>query len=161
MSEQQVGKHKVVGIKYQILDQDGMVLEHSDLPVSYLHGGPNQMFPQVEDALEGCRVGDRVEVVLKPEEAFGQHDPSLTFTDDIENVPPQFRKVGMQVEMQNDRGETRMFVVSKIEDGKLTVDGNHPFAGKILTYVVTVDSIRDATPEELKKGVDPGLPAVH
>mgnify|MGYP001552350569 len=151
--------HKVVAITYTIVDDSGIILEQSDIPVYYVHGGPNDMFPDIEAALDGCTLGDSVEVVLPPEKAFGYHDPAMTFTDDIDNVPPEFRRVGAEVEMQNDRGETRSFFVSKIEADKLTVDGNHPYAGKILTYAVTVADIRDATEEEKKKGIS--KPVMH
>ena len=155
-----VGKRKVVAITYSILDESGVILEQSDIPVYYVHGGVNQMFPQVEAALEGKAPGASVEVVLAPENAFGRHDPNLTFTDVIENVPPEFRHVGAEVQMQNDHGETRTFIVSKIEDDRLTVDGNHPFAGKMLTYAVTVADVRDATEEEQQKGVST-TPVIH
>ena len=69
---------------------------------------------RVERALEGCRAGDTIEVEVPPSEGFGEFDPDLTFTDDLENVPPQFQRVGAQVEMANEAGETKMFVVSKI-----------------------------------------------
>ena len=69
-----------------------------------------------------------------------------------------FQTLGAQVEMQNDRGETRSFIVSRIEDGRLTVDGNHPLAGKTLRFVVEVNDVRDATPEEIAAGV-PDQPA--
>ena len=159
MSGPVISKHKVVAITYSIIDQSGAILEQSDIPVYYVHGGPNDMFPDIEAALDGCTLGDSVEVVLPPEKAFGYHDPTMTFIDDIANVPPEFRRVGAEVEMQNDRGETRSFFVSKIEGDKLTVDGNHPFAGKTLTYAVTVADIRDASEEEKLKGVS--RPVMH
>ena len=159
MSDPVISKHKVVAITYSIIDESGAILEQSDIPVYYVHGGPNDMFPDIEAALEGCTLGDSVEVVLPPEKAFGYHDPGMTFTDDIANVPPEFRRVGAEVEMQNDRGETRSFFVSKIEGDKLTVDGNHPFAGKTLTYAVTVADIREASEEEKQKGIS--RPILH
>ena len=100
-----------------------------------------------------------VELEVEPEQGFGPHDPDLTFTDAIENVPPQFRRIGAEVQMQNDRGEVRSFFVSRIEDGKLTLDGNHPFAGKTLTYAVTVVDIRDASEQEQRNGVS--MPVMH
>jgi FKBP-type peptidyl-prolyl cis-trans isomerase SlyD len=159
MSAPTVSKHKVIAITYSILDESGVILEQSDIPVYYVHGGPNEMFPDVEQALEGCELGESVEVVLPPEKAFGHHDPEMTFTDAIENVPPQFRHVGAEVQMQNERGETRSFFVSRIEGDQLTVDGNHPFAGKTLTYAVTVADIRDATEEEKRQGIS--RPIMH
>lgn len=159
MSEPTVSRDKVVAITYSIIDDSGVILEQSDIPLYYVHGGPNDMFAEVEARLEGCSLGESVEVVLPPEKAFGFHDPNLTFTDEIDNVPPEFRRVGAEVEMQNERGETRSFFVSRIEDGKLTVDGNHPFAGKTLTFAVTVADIRDATEEEKRKGMS--KPMLH
>ncbi len=158
-SDAVIGKHKVVGITYSIIDDSGVILEQSDIPVYYVHGGPNAMFPEVEAALEGGSPGDAIEVVLPPGKAFGYHDPAMTFTDEIENVPTEFRHVGAEVQMQNDRGETRSFLVSHIDSDKLTVDGNHPFAGKTLTYAITVADIRDATDEEKQKGV--AGPVIH
>ena len=154
MSDQRVRKNKVVQFTYSIADEDGNIVEQVDLPVNYVHRASQMgLIERVENALEGCRVGETVEVVVPPEEGFGRHDPELTFSDDIDNVPPQFRRVGAEVEMMNDSGESKSFVVTKIEDGKLTVDGNHPLAGKKAKFTVKVLAIRDATPEELKNGV--------
>ncbi|TCK16922.1 FKBP-type peptidyl-prolyl cis-trans isomerase SlyD [Thiogranum longum] len=159
MTDAVVGNNKMVSITYSIVSENGEILEQSDSPVLYAHGGVNQMFPEVEAALEGRAVGDTIEVVLPPGKAFGERDPDLTFTDDLDNVPPEFRHIGAEVQMQNDRGETRPFIVSGIEHGKLTVDGNHPFAGKTLTYSVIINGIRDATEEEMKKGAS--SPVLH
>ena len=84
----------------------------------------------MDRAVAGKRQGDQVEVEVSPEQGFGERDPNLTFTDRVENVPPQFRQLGAEVQMQNDKGETKSFFVTRIEDGQVTVDGNHPLAGK-------------------------------
>ena len=83
------------------------------------------------------------------EDGFGPHDPDLTFTDDLENVPPQFRHLGAEVQMQNESGEAKIFYVTHIENGKLTVDGNHPLAGKRLHVSVHILEVRDATIEDM------------
>ena len=157
MSDQIVAKNKVVSITYRILDEQGELMEQSDIPIDYIHGTDNDMFAKVEHALEGKAVGDTVEVVLPPEDGFGHANPNKTFTDDIENVPPEFRHVGARPMFQNEHGEVTEFVVSKIENGKLTVDGNHPFAGKTMTFKVDVIAIRDASKDEL---AGPSGPAV-
>ena len=155
MSEERVSRNKLVQFTYSISDGEGNVVEQVDLPVSYVHGASSMgLIESVERALNGCKVDDRIEVDVPPSEGFGEHDPDLTFADDIDNVPPQFRKLGTQVEMANDAGETKTFVVTKIEDDKLTLDGNHPLAGKTAKFSVKVVSIRDATPEEIKNGAD-------
>jgi FKBP-type peptidyl-prolyl cis-trans isomerase SlyD len=162
MQDQFIGKDKVVSFTYSIQDESGEIVEQSDMPISYVHGGKHDLFAKVVDAMEGCVVGDTVEVALTPEEAFGPHDPALTYTDDIGNVPPEFHRVGAEVEMMNDAGESRKFTVSRIENGKLTVDGNHPLAGKTITFNITVTRIRDASPEEMANGVPPmEMPVLH
>ncbi|MBU1191015.1 MAG: FKBP-type peptidyl-prolyl cis-trans isomerase [Gammaproteobacteria bacterium] len=150
--------NKMVTLTYSILDDAGLVLEQNDVPVSYVHGGHSDLFEKIERALEGKTAGDAVDVTLPPAEGFGEHDSSLTFTDDIDNVPPEFRRLGAEVEMQNAQGEPRTFVVTKIENGRLTVDCNHPFAGKTVHFHVEVMSVRDATADELRQaGANPNL----
>ena len=147
-----VEKNKVISLTYVLRDEGNHIVECSDMPVSYLHGSGTELFDKVEHALEGHEVGDRVVVTLPPHEGFGSYDPKLTYTDDVENVPPELRRVGSQFEAQNARGEALQFTVKKIEDGKLVVDANHPFAGKTVTFEMTVQDIRDATSEELQNG---------
>ena len=161
MSEQRIAPHKLVAITYSIQDEEGNVLEHSDMPISYIHGGRSDLFEKIESALEGRKQGETVEVTLTPEEGFGEHDPSLTFTDNLDNVPEQYRQLGAEVEMRNDLGESRMFYVTNIENGRLTVDGNHPFAGKTLLFVVKVMDVRDATTEDINAAGEGGLGRLH
>jgi FKBP-type peptidyl-prolyl cis-trans isomerase SlyD len=147
-----VEKHKVVSITYRIKDTGGEIVEINDLPVEYVHGGASDLFPKIEQALDGRQVGESVSVTLGPDEAFGGRDPKLTFTDDLDNAPPELRQVGTQFEAQNAKGETISLVVTHIADGKITVDANHPLAGKTVTFEVTVQGIRDATEDEWKTG---------
>lgn len=162
MMGQVVDKDKVVSFVYSIVDESGEILEQSDLPISYVHGGKHDLFEKIERELEGAVISDSVAVLLNPEEAFGAHDPNLTYTDDIENVPPEFRRIGAEVEMMNDKGDSRKFIVTRIENGRLTVDGNHPMAGKVITFNIKVTGIRDATPDEIENGVEPmPMPVLH
>lgn len=162
MTDQRVGQDKVVSFTYTIQDESGDVVEQSDLPISYVHGGRHDLFDKVEQTLEGCVVGDSVQVTLTPDEGFGPHDESLAYTDDVDNVPPEFRRVGAEVEMMNDQGDSRTFIVTRIENGKLTVDGNHPLAGKIITFNITVTRIREASADEITRGVEPmSMPVLH
>lgn len=153
MSEACVSNHKVVYLTYEIHGPTGELLERSDIPIGYVHGANSDLFEKIEHNLEGCSVGDTVEVTLTPEEGFGRFKPELTYTDDIQNVPPEYRHVGAEVTFANDRGETITMVVSHIEGNRLTVDGNHPFAGKTVTFTVRVFGIRDATDDEIRNGV--------
>ena len=155
-----IKRDKFVSLTYSITDENNEILERIDMPVNYVHGRDSQVIDKIEAALEGHQEGDEVSVELSPEEGFGEYQSELTFTDDIDNVPPEFRHVGAEVEFQNDKGESRMFRVSNIEDGKLTVDGNHPFAGKAITYNIKVNTVRDATPDEIVNGAVQ-IPSLH
>ncbi len=153
MSGQRVEKRKVVYFTYVIRDAGGEELERSDLPVGYVHGIGGKLLPKLEEAFEGAAEGDSVELVVEPADGFGEHDPALTYTDDLENVPEAFRYIGAQAEFRNDRGEVKTFTVTRIENGRLTLDGNHPFAGKSLHYRAKILEVRDARPEEIASGV--------
>ena len=155
-----ITRDKFVSLTYTITDENNEILERTDMPVNYIHGRDSQIIEKIEKTLEGCAQGDEISVELNPEEGFGEHQPELTFTDDLENVPHEFRHIGAEVEFQNDKGESRMFRVCRIEDGKLTVDGNHPFAGKVITYNVKVNEVRDATPDEIAHGAVQ-MPSLH
>jgi FKBP-type peptidyl-prolyl cis-trans isomerase SlyD len=152
MSEQKVEENKVVSLTYVILDETGAVLEQYDLPISYVHGNNSNMYPKVAEALEGAKVGDEIEVILSPAEGFGERDPSLTFSDDIDNVPPEYRQLGAEATFQNEQGESITMTVVKMENGKIMLDGNHPFAGKTVIFKLRVMEIRDATEAEVGSG---------
>lgn len=151
MSDQVVAEGKYVTLTYSISDDRGSVVEQSNLPVGYVHGGQQELIGGMDRAVAGKRAGDIVELALGPEEGFGVHDPTLTFTDDIENVPPEIRRVGAEVQMQSEAGDVKTFYVTRIENGLLTIDGNHPLAGKALRVKVWIQEVRDPTPDEIKQ----------
>jgi len=161
MTADTIRNGKMVSLTYTLRNQRGEVFEQTDMPVSYLHGQDSGLFEKVERALEGKRTGERIEVSLGPDEGFGQHDPALTFTDSVENVPTELRHLGAQLEAQNPKGEVLTFVVTRIENGMLTVDANHPLAGQTVKFNVTVQDVRDATPDELRAGQAGGQEQLH
>lgn len=156
MPSETIKTGKFVSLTYSISDTQGNVLEQSDLPVNYIHGGETELIGGMDRAVAGKRAGDEVTITVSPEDGFGDYDPDLTFTDDIENVPPQFRQLGAEVQMQNSAGEVKSFYVTRIEDGRLTVDGNHPMAGKVLKVKVKILEVRDATQEDAAQVGIPG-----
>jgi FKBP-type peptidyl-prolyl cis-trans isomerase SlyD len=147
-----VTKHKLVYITYSILDQRGMVVEQHDIPVGYVQGANSGILPAIEAAVAGRKAGERIEITLSPEDGYGLRDESLVFVDAIDNVPPEFRRVGAEVMFENESGETKVFYVTAIADGQLTLDGNPSLAGQSVTCLVNVMDIRDATPEEIRNG---------
>ncbi|MDC1317831.1 peptidylprolyl isomerase [Candidatus Thioglobus sp.] len=145
--------NKFVELTYRIIDQsNGEVIEQVEEPLGYVQGDNSLLFNQVTKELEGKCIGDEVEILLKAEDAFGKKADELIFTDDINNVPMEYRFIGASVTMQNDKGGTKDFIVSSIEDGKLTIDGNHPLAGKDIIFYVEILSIREATADEIIEG---------
>ena len=145
--------NKFVELTYRIIDQsNGEVIEQVEEPLGYVQGDNSLLFNQVTKELEGKCVGDEVEILLKAEDAFGKKADELIFTDDINNVPMEYRFIGASITMQNDKGGTKDFIVSSIEDGKLTIDGNHPLAGKDIIFYVEILSIREATADEIIEG---------
>lgn len=150
MKKEIIGKGKYVSLTYTILDDQNNVVEQHDLPLGFVYGSDTELIGGMDTALKGKTAGDSVEVQIPPEAAFGAHDPSMTYTDDIENVPPEYRKLGAEVQMQNEGGEAKTFYVTHIGDGKLTVDGNHPLAGKTLTVKIKILEVRNAKSGEEK-----------
>lgn len=163
MSDEIIGNGMAVYITYSVLDEDGQVRGQQDMPTGYVHGCGSGLFAPVERALEGKRAGDSVEAQVPPEEGFGAHDPNLVIEDDIDNVPPTIRYIGAEAELENESGHRLTFRVTHISDGKITLDGNPPMAGRIATVAATVISVRRATTEEIRAGfpAESGSPAVH
>lgn len=141
---QKVGKNKLVSITYSIFSDENEVLEQNDIPIDFVYGADDRIFPKIILELEGKTIGDSVEVVLPPEEGFGFEDPELIITTSIDSAPPEYRVIGAKPRFQNEQGETLEMTVTKIEDGQITVNGNHPFAGKTMRFVVTVVGVRNA-----------------
>ena len=116
MTEPTVERGKVISLTYTLDDEKGGLFEYSDLPVSYLHGSGVDLFDKIEQSIAGHKIGDSVEVTLSPGDGFGEHDPSLIFTDELNNVPSQFRQLGAEIEARNDKGISMKFLVTKIDE---------------------------------------------
>jgi len=148
-----ISTNKYVELTYRIVDKsNGEVIEQVEDPLGYVQGDNTLLFNQVTKELEGKCVGDEVEILINAEDAFGPIIEELIFTDDLNNVPLEYRYIGANVTMQNDKGGTKDFIVTSIKDGKLTIDGNHPLAGKDIIFYVEILSIRDATADEIIEG---------
>ena len=115
----------------------------------YLHGGYENIMPSVESALDGRTVGDTVDVTMKPSEAFGEIDATLIREEEVGLFPNDI-DVGMLLQTTSpDGSQSRPFRITKIDAGKVTVDGNHPLAGISLRFEATVLAVRAATTEEI------------
>jgi len=157
---------KFVELTYQVSDRkSGHVLTCVEFPLGYVHGVNEILAPSVHAELAGRVAGDVIEVPIDGNRIFGPRDESLVFTDRIENVPEEYRHVGMSILMESDRGQTRSFLVTRMDEKTLTVDGNNPLCGRQVVFTLEILAVRDATPEEMKAGgaigaapnIDPSL----
>ena len=157
MSEQ-IRDGKFVELTYKVTDRKtGHVLSCVEFPLGYIHGHNEILAPSIHKELEGKSAGDVTEVRIDGNRIFGARDESLVFTDLIENVPEEFRQVGMSILMESETGQTRSFIVTRIDDETLTVDGNNPFCGREVVFALEIVTVRNATREEMKAGGAVGM----
>lgn len=149
-----VSKNAVVTLDYHVTDPDGEVVDEGRDPIVYLHGGYDDIFPKIEEAVQGKKIGESITVKLQPDEAFGDYDASLVQIEPRKDFPKEL-EVGMQFEggaEGEDEEEFIIYRVTDIADDKVVLDGNHPLAGMALVFTCTVTAIRDASAEELAHG---------
>jgi len=147
----QIAKNTVVSLTYKLTGTDGNLIEETEQPISYLHGGYQGIFPGVEKALDGQQSGFACDVKLEPEDAFGEYEAALVRVEARNLFPPNV-KVGMQFEGSAESGETRVYTVTDIADDKIVVDGNHPLAGQAVVFSCVVTEVRSASAEEVTHG---------
>lgn len=147
-----IAMNTVVSINYELTDVDGNILESTTDPVTYLHGGYDNIFPRVEEELHGKQAGDTIALTLEPADAFGEYDEELVQIEPISAFPTKDIEVGMQFEGEDPSGDVVLYTITDISDGKVVVDGNHPWAGERVNFKCTVSAIRPATKEEINHG---------
>ena len=153
MNTQQVAKNLVVTLDYHVTDPDGEVVDEGREPLIYLHGGYDDIFPLIEEALQGKKIGESVQVKLQPDEAFGDYDAEMVQVEPLKDFPKEIQ-VGMQFEgaAEGDEDDFIIYRVTEIADGKVVLDGNHPLAGMALVFTCTVTAVRPASAEEIEHG---------
>lgn len=148
-----IEKNRVVRLDYTLRDEQGTVLDSSSGrgSLSYLHGKGN-IIPGLEQALAGKSAGDKLDVTVQPEQGYGARDERLVQIvarakfGEVANLAP-----GMQVRANGPRGP-RMVTVVRVDRDFVTVDGNHPLAGRTLHFSLAVAEVRKATHEEITHG---------
>ncbi len=149
----QITKDAVALIHYTLTDDDGNTIDTSagSEPLAYIHGNGN-LIPGLERELEGKSEGAKLDVKIAPADGYGEPDKDL-----IQSVPRRALKginnlhVGMQLHAQSEHG-VRTVTVTQLQGDMVTLDGNHPLAGKNLNFKVEVVGVRAATEEELAHG---------
>lgn len=148
----QIAKDTVVALDVHLSDVHGNLIQESAEAVQYLHGGYDGIFPVVEEALQGRAPGDKVEVRLEPEDAFGEYDAELVRMAERAQFPPELQ-VGMQFEQEGGAAdELLIYTVTDVAGDQVVLDGNHPLAGMALQFACTVVAVRAATAGEIERG---------
>ena len=149
----QIAPNSVAAFHYTLTDGQSQVIDCSAGrdPLTYLHGS-GQIVPGLEKQMEGRSVGDKFNAEVAPEEGYGVHHAELMQEvprdafQGVEDIQP-----GMQFQGRGPQGEINV-TVTKVEDGKVFIDGNHPLAGKTLHFAIEVTDVREASAEELEHG---------
>ncbi|MCX7891427.1 MAG: peptidylprolyl isomerase [Burkholderiales bacterium] len=147
-----IGPGTVAALDIELQDLWGNVLQKTEEPLLYLHGGAEGLLPALEQALAGRAEGDRLEVRLEPEDAFGDYDETLLRVEPRGKFPESVA-VGMQFEgIPGEAGDETIYTVTDVADDAVVLDGNHPLAGMALKFLIHVASVRPATADEIERG---------
>ena len=150
---QTIEDNKFVELTYRVVDQKtGDVLTAVEFPLGYVHGTNEVLAPRVMAELEGKSAGETISVPIDCNDLYGPRDESLVVTDLIENVPEEYREVGMRILMENSNGQAKSFLVTRIDEKTLTIDGNNPLCGRAVVFELEILRVRDATDEEVAAG---------
>jgi FKBP-type peptidyl-prolyl cis-trans isomerase SlyD len=149
----QIADEMAVLIHYKVANAAGELLDSSeaDEPLAYIHG-QGDIVPGLESALLGKSAGDKVQVVVSPEQGYGEHEPSKVQTvprdafDADATIEP-----GMRFQAESEDGDV-IVTVTQVNEDEVTIDANHPLAGQTLHFDVEVVSVRKATAEEQAHG---------
>ena len=145
--------NKYVELTYKVIDQKTrQVLTMVEFPLGYVHGVNEILSPRVMEELEGKSAGDIIEVSIDCNDIYGQRDESLVIVEAIANVPEAYREVGTSILMENDQGQTKSFLVTRVDARTVTIDGNNPLCGREVIFKLEILMVRDATAEEIQYG---------
>ena len=145
--------NKYVELTYKVIDQKTChVLTQVEFPLGYVHGVTEILSPRVMDALEGKSEGDVIEVHIDCNDIYGPRDEALVVIESIANVPEEYREVGTAILMENDNGQTKSFLVTRVDARTVTIDGNNPLCGREVIFKLEIVMVRDATDEEIQYG---------
>jgi len=148
MSDDTIQPGKYVSLRYAILDEKGVIAEQAEKPLDFVYSSTTKLLGDMAQAIAGRRAGDELDFEVPPEKGFGLRDQSLVFTSKTDELPEELCVLGAAIQLQDGSGQMRSYIVSRVEDGELEIDGNHPLAGMNLTVQVIIDEVRDARPGE-------------
>ncbi|MFZ1518378.1 MAG: peptidylprolyl isomerase [Ignavibacteriaceae bacterium] len=146
--------NKVVTMKFTLTDDAGNVLDSTDNggPFSYI-SGTGMVLPKLEEAVSIMMIGTKKQLKLEATDGYGNFNEDAVQVVGKENFPADFNlEVGMEYMASNPDGMQMPFVITEVRDEDVTIDFNHPLAGKNLNFDLELLDVRDATAEELAHG---------
>ena len=158
---QKILPSSVVTLAYQLFDASDNTLLEPKTEVVYLHSGFNEMFTSVEECLDGKSLGDKIKVTMEPDAAFGIYDKNLVFQESLQElaeqigVTPSEIYVGLSVAFMGIKEKTTdapLATLTKLSGDTVTLDANHPHAGRKIRFEAEVLGVREATADELHQG---------
>ena len=153
MSNETIADGKYVELTYKVIDSNsGGVLTQVEFPLGYVHGTNEVLAPAVMAELEDKKAGEVIEVPIDCNQLYGPRDEDLVITSRIQDVPEEYRTVGTSILMENEQGQTKTFLVTRVDAKSVTIDGNNPLCGREVIFRLDILLVRDATDEEIEFG---------
>jgi FKBP-type peptidyl-prolyl cis-trans isomerase SlyD len=153
MNNDIISNGKYVELKYKVIDaKTNSILTEVEYPLGYVHGVNEVLAPSVMQELEGKKAGETIEVPIDCNQLYGPRDETLVINENIHNVPEEYREVGTSILMENDKGQVKTFIVTRIAEDIITIDGNNPLCGREVIFKLDILTVRDATEEEIQAG---------
>lgn len=145
-----ITKNTVVTLNYHVTDEKGNVVDEGKVPIVYLHGGYDNIFKPIEEALEGKNIGDLFKVALTPKESFGEYNNELVVVEVLSDLPEDI-EIGMQIDgyLESAPDDVVIYTVTEIQSDRAVLDANHPLAGMNLVFEGTVQGLRAASKKEI------------
>lgn len=153
MTKEIIEDGKYVELTYKVIDQNsGAVLTMIEYPLGYVHGTNEVLAPAVMAELEGKSADEVIEVPIDCNQLYGPRDESLVITSRRQDVPKEYQEVGMAILMENDQGQSKSFLVTRVDAKSVTIDGNNPLCGREVIFRLEILLVRDASDEEIEYG---------
>ncbi len=140
----------VVTLDYKLIVEDEMMESTEDgEPIKFIQG-LGQIISGLENALYGLKIGDQKTVVIQPGDGYGEYDPESLQEAKKEEFSEEIPlDMGTFLDLEDDEGDILSAQIVAAEEDTVTLDFNHPLAGKTLTFEITLTDLRPATKEEL------------
>jgi len=147
----------VVAMHYRLSNGFGELVDGSQggLPLVYMHN-TNALLPSLERELTGRRAGEALQVTIYPEDGYGYPDEALLQEWPMEAIRKHIGTAplieGMRLKVLDDKEGSRLVTVVETGEDSVRIDGNHPLAGQVLFFEITIVLVREPSEAERAQG---------